>query len=665
MSNNSLSLIHFNLGPVQKFIESARTSRDLWTGSYLLSWLTASGLAAALGQGATEPEGDVLAETPLVRHRMGKEPGGGLLASCLPNTFIVSFDGDAHDIANGIQKAVEEEWRSICTSVHEMLGGAWREVAADWDGDWDKQVEHFWDIRVTVLPGGVAGDVVRELCDNFGYKAPTEAGNNTDLKRRIFLAGALAAAARRVRHYPAHECEKDWRPKCFQTGVQASMGPMDPADHRKFWSEVLEGDPERTANFRGERLRPQERLGAIALVKRFAWVAHFGKLDGLQGGRRMPDTATVAAAGWLAEPGMEARGKLCSRAFRAGANWSGQWLQAADPAKGSKASEGAGEDDEALICAARKEARKASSKPECIYASQSSPPSYYAILMLDGDGIGNLMREAGTERASQISRATSAFALEDVPRIIRGYLGENDMNQPLYAGGDDVLALLPMIMPAEGKGSYTTVLSCARDIHKAFVERMKQFDGATTSAGIAIAHYKEDLRDVLEAARAAEKAAKGERGLCKAIEGLKVKGRDRLALSAMRRGAEPVTTIVRWEWVELLERLILAFARNEISDRWTYILRQEWETFAGAGTAGGEVACADMIDAEVARLLSRSDKRDPGRLVWNAWEELKQGPKLRLGEEHASGEDPRSPVNLRYNALNLVQTASFIARGKD
>ncbi|HSW38736.1 MAG TPA: type III-B CRISPR-associated protein Cas10/Cmr2, partial [Acidobacteriota bacterium] len=38
------ALLLFQVGPVQKFIEQARSTRDLWSGSYLLSWLVAHAL---------------------------------------------------------------------------------------------------------------------------------------------------------------------------------------------------------------------------------------------------------------------------------------------------------------------------------------------------------------------------------------------------------------------------------------------------------------------------------------------------------------------------------------------------------------------------------------------------------------------------------------------
>jgi len=37
------SLLKLQIGPVQDFIAQARSTRDLWSGSYLLSWLMAAG----------------------------------------------------------------------------------------------------------------------------------------------------------------------------------------------------------------------------------------------------------------------------------------------------------------------------------------------------------------------------------------------------------------------------------------------------------------------------------------------------------------------------------------------------------------------------------------------------------------------------------------------
>ncbi len=43
--------LRFHLGPVQAFVTAARRTRDIWAGSFLLSWLTARAAAAALAGG--------------------------------------------------------------------------------------------------------------------------------------------------------------------------------------------------------------------------------------------------------------------------------------------------------------------------------------------------------------------------------------------------------------------------------------------------------------------------------------------------------------------------------------------------------------------------------------------------------------------------------------
>ncbi len=45
--------IYLAFGPVQEFLAQARRTRDLWAGSYLLSFLAARSLAAATGAGGT------------------------------------------------------------------------------------------------------------------------------------------------------------------------------------------------------------------------------------------------------------------------------------------------------------------------------------------------------------------------------------------------------------------------------------------------------------------------------------------------------------------------------------------------------------------------------------------------------------------------------------
>lgn len=47
------SLLKFQIGPVQDFIAQARSTRDLWSGSYLLSWLVAAGIRKLKTEGGS------------------------------------------------------------------------------------------------------------------------------------------------------------------------------------------------------------------------------------------------------------------------------------------------------------------------------------------------------------------------------------------------------------------------------------------------------------------------------------------------------------------------------------------------------------------------------------------------------------------------------------
>jgi CRISPR-associated protein Cmr2 len=122
--NHGAAFLAFSLGPVQTFIAAARTVRDLWTGSYLLSWLTFQAMRPLLD--AVGPAAFVfpaLRGNPLLERYL-REPAQGLdlveapkaerlLLPCLPNRFVVVVpwgpDGaDARELAGRCEQACHE-----------------------------------------------------------------------------------------------------------------------------------------------------------------------------------------------------------------------------------------------------------------------------------------------------------------------------------------------------------------------------------------------------------------------------------------------------------------------------------------------------------------------------------------------------------------------------
>ncbi|MER3490299.1 MAG: type III-B CRISPR-associated protein Cas10/Cmr2 [Meiothermus sp.] len=151
------------------------------------------------------------------------------------------------------------------------------------------------------------------------------------------------------------------------------------------------------------------------------------------------------------------------------------------------------------------------------------PQPYFAILVADGDRIGELIaRQESPLAHQQLSAQLDGFA-QKARQIVPQYHGFM-----VYSRGDDVLAFLPV----------NRAIACAQALSQAF----RQMTGGTLSAGLALVHYREPLSISLDNARQAEKEAKN-------------RGRDALAVALHTRGGAPITVVDQWDelrWLELL-----------------------------------------------------------------------------------------------------------------
>ena len=164
---------------------------------------------------------------------------------------------------------------------------------------------------------------------------------------------------------------------------------------------------------------------------------------------------------------------------------------------------------------------------------------------------GDQTRAMSPNRHLAISAALNDFALHVVPEVIeREYLG-----RVLYAGGDDVMAMLPVadLLPAmrrlrhaysgdapDGaridwkavRGSRELV---CKDGFALLRERlMRMMGGATASCGAIIAHHQAPLTAVMRELRDAEQRAKNEGG------------RDAFSLTVVKRSGGALHLTARW-----------------------------------------------------------------------------------------------------------------------
>jgi CRISPR-associated protein Cmr2 len=240
-----------------------------------------------------------------------------------------------------------------------------------------------------------------------------------------------------------------------------------------------------------------------------------------------------------------------------------------------------------------------------------------------GDNL-HARRPVGPALHAAISEALTNFAMRIAPGIVSRYRGEL-----IYAGGDDVLALLPT----------ETAIACAEELQRAFRgihgdgspgyvlesgrDRLVMGPCATLSAGIAVVHHKEDLRVALDLAREAEREAKRN-------------GRNQLHLFIARRSGERSGVNLRWAECAAMNRAVNAFLVGA-SDRWLYRLRGVLPALP-----------ADAFDSELRRHLGRAEEETRVALQ----------PLVDEGAFRADGRHPEDTVM-------IWQAASFLARGRE
>ncbi|MBM4095008.1 MAG: hypothetical protein FJ276_37195, partial [Planctomycetes bacterium] len=257
------AFLSFSLGPVQSFIAAARSVRDLWSGSMILSWLTFHAMLPVVEQlGPTALIYPSLRGLPWLdrwlikdRNLKGKidEPSVDLrMTPCLPNRFLAlvpwGHEGQiAVDLAGRCREAVKREWMKMAEAVKRELDQRLGGLPVDWSKRWPEQVENFFEYRTAVLPWRecasdatlawlisgsddfdkafpdaaavrkLAGAIPREEQPRYGQSS---AGG---WQAKVELSARLMQAQRSIRHVPpAAEADspgQEFPPKCSLLGT--------------------------------------------------------------------------------------------------------------------------------------------------------------------------------------------------------------------------------------------------------------------------------------------------------------------------------------------------------------------------------------------------------------------------------------------------------------
>ena len=549
--------VDISVGPVQGFVSQSRRTRDLWGSSYLLAFLSAHAMHGAhmAGGRIVQP---VVAEDPLYRWVSGNPTDESPRIGSVPNHFVIELDGDAADVrpvADAAVVALDDAWMRVCDSVwgrfveHACAAGNGTEAI------WRRQVRGFWEVSWAAGPSD---------------------GRDNLLARR--------------KHWRSHQPPVEPGDKCtVMHHLQEVSGHTRPASGRqqdRFWQRL------------GSRLgkldlRDNERLCAVALVKRLFPKPEAARdaLGWSVDASHWPSTVYVGAVPWMRRV-VETVPDQAREYAAAVRSYAGRDLLPMEraaftdlnlPAAGEFAKLDANYLHREFLTSERLRPvvdgatdgvrRELDERLRNLYAAQDAqgrqigPPStFYALLLADGDRLGTLVSGLG---GPVVSDALASFT-SGVPEVVAQHHGVT-----VYAGGDDVLAMLPV----------RDAMNCAAAVSSAYRAAFAETDvrgQATLSAAVVFAHVRLPLRSVLDQAhRLLDDVAKAGNG------------RDSLAAAVLKPGGLHCQWVTTWKRSEaggtdaialfddLVRQLGASTAEAGLSSALIYRMREMIATLCG------------------------------------------------------------------------------------
>lgn len=725
----------FQVGPVQKFIAEARNTRDLWSGSYLLSYLTGKAMLPIIRElGPDQFLFPNLSGQPIIDLLMKQEFWGpfssskeGNLWKCfgydnpkgkrrlltpnLPNRFLCLLPQDR---ATELAKAAEDAFKAALAEVAEDVKDGLSQGRGTQDVQMlftdEKRRKRFYaqceqmlscKWQVTTWPESVQG-----VIDKVGSEMPDFANDlegvsslrtieemaksihkdrwdgrvmdqEHDRLKTLGVAhaemfhytGWLLAGLKQTGYFDAWNREVSG----WETGVELEKDQLNgreevilnvPNSEQQAieLSKALSGGNDAEKHL----LNANERLGASTLIKRF-WHRHhlMKRYDGLFESRdfAMGNTYSISQSEPFDRDMLESEipeGQAYYAVLVLDGDEIGKWLSGAKAPKLSH-----------LVSPNAKDFFEKETDFPLKEKSRPISPSYHL----------------------QFSEALSTFANQCAGRIVEAFDG-----RLIYAGGDDVLALLPAAkalpcaeaLRAAFRGdqealnaltgcwsqkegyNYThnkeyQIFDCKKEGYLRLHGREENLEedpvyhdcilpgpGMEVSAGIAIGHAKDPLQRLVEAARQAEQLAKNHHG------------RAAVAIEVLKRSGEAVKWGSQWDagGVKILNRMVEALKEERLTNRYPYKVIQLLAPYVDLNVeesqekpmdAGLEVQLPQLLQLEFAGALERHLKDRDEKEKWLKW--FSDYVEKLLGKN-------LSGTSIIRNLIGLHQVAAWISKHK-
>jgi len=581
------SLVVFSISPVQLFITKTRKLKDHWVASVILSWLAFEGICSVMENlGPDHVVYPSLQNQPLVEAFLAKdfEPffkefrdHSGLYRSetvaSFPNKFVfLAPAGQEALFAGEIEARVRDKWRELSRIVLTWIGEGRETVASIFN----RQTENFWqfswssahlvtldnkdDINTLFEKDKFENifETVRDFSEGGGntrsYSAAKYLYPVTHSLVQTVMASSKSVPFTTRRAEPGIKC-----PVCgeFEILHEISAGADKPHEYKelaeKFWKSI-------SRRLGMTMVKESEQLCGICTIKRLAPHAlekhakgHILRTVFKEGS--FPSTTEMATVEFRDR--LRENGLLPALSSNGMGELEKQLIDEMHEASDEIEEESRGG---RLSQQVRTLLKIAEQSPE---TASSESDLYYAILMMDGDRMGDLVNgltieakwgdvlhpelvdryargvlksnaglwQGGKSNSrnssekggylhkrrivspslhSALSESLGAFSLHAVPCII-----ESCQGKLIYAGGDDVAAVLPLSRAFEAASKIRRAYSMrfATVDQMGVTELEEAVDGTaplfllpgkgkdiSISAAILICHHKQPLRGALEEA---------------------------------------------------------------------------------------------------------------------------------------------------------------------
>lgn len=551
----SKKYFHFTLGPVQGFVAQARRTRDLWAGSFLLSYLSAVAIKETKVQLA---ENTILFPVPdpafleALEGKGADKPQQG----SIPNRFKAEVSENFDPLK--VTLAVQQAWKAIADAVlqkdlaHRLV---WQERQQH---NWETQIQHFWDMAWALTDDKADSAILDKRKNWRSHYQPAQLGDKCMMMEGYQELSAEPRPNTKAQKAFWEDIQKDVRLDLRENEKLCAMAFVK----RRFTKVFSNLSVTMPSGWTLKGWPLPESVPSVQYLAAAHWLESLVKMLDDPSVKEAADTYYEVAKKRVSHSEYTTRIHCIEQAQRQTENHKLTNLDGAAFYETLLESGSAydAETSSALLKGLKslKRAIKQSGKANNLDAL----PPFYAILLMDGDSLGAQMSDEAKQPT--ISKALGEFT-QTVPDIIQRHNGFL-----IYAGGDDVLAILPL------QDAIPAAIACRKAYAAAF---QKGSVKSTLSGAIEFVHIKSPLmKAVHQSHKLLDDIAKDQTG------------RDALAIRINKPGNENAVWSMPWQYAltedgqrlvieELTDYFTMKGVESGFSSKFIYSLRDKYAQF--------------------------------------------------------------------------------------